>query len=183
MNDVIKCVLNRSSIRAYTKQRLTEEELCILKQAALAAPTAMNRNNQRFVFVTNSDIIAEIEAEVVRAVRASGDEEFLDRLMSRQGKVIYNAPLFVGIFSKDSNYAGVDAGIAVENMALTAKSIGLDSVILGMPGLAFNGECGEMLLSRLGVPEGFRFRIGIAIGHRAMEKEPHSWNEDHITVL
>lgn len=183
MNEVVNAVLNRRSIRAYTNEKLTDDELTLLKKAALAAPTAMNRNNQRFLFVTKPEVISEIETEVVESIRESGDEAFLQRILSRNGKVIYDAPLFIGIFGMDSHYKDVDAGIAVENIALTAKSLGLDSVILGMPRSAFCGMRGEKLQARFGIPAEFKFSIGIAVGHPAMDKKPHDMDESHIIEL
>lgn len=173
MNEVINTILNRSSIRAYTSEKLNKDELRLLKQAALAAPTAMNRNNQKFLFITSEETISEIENQVVEAVKESENMDLLKRILGRNGKIIYDAPLFVGIFGMDSDYADIDSGIAVQNIALTAKSIGLDSVILGMPRIAFKGERGVRLQARLGVPSDFKFCIGIAIGHSNMEKKPH----------
>ena len=54
VNDVIKTMLERSSIRAYTDEKLTQEQISLLRDAALSAPTAMNAQDQRFVFVTNA---------------------------------------------------------------------------------------------------------------------------------
>ena len=180
VNFVMNAILDRSSIRAYAETPLTETELTQLKKAALASPTAMNRQNQRFVFVTNREVIDKIDAAVVEGIIASGNAAFAERIRSRGGKTLYNAPLFVGIFAKPARFAQIDAGIAVENLALAAKSLGLDSVILGMPDAAFAGEKGHEFAASLGVPEGFEFMIGIAIGHRATEKAPHEWDESHV---
>ena len=65
MNEVIKTMLVRRSIRAYKDTKLTDEELFLLKQAALSAPTAMNRNDQRFAFVSDASVITRIENDVV----------------------------------------------------------------------------------------------------------------------
>ena len=79
VNDVIKTMLERSSIRAYTDEKLTQEQISLLRNAALSAPTAMNAQDQRFVFVTNAEIIAELEAGVVEAACAGGDAAFAER--------------------------------------------------------------------------------------------------------
>ncbi len=179
-NPIMEAILSRSSIRAYKDTELTEGQLDALKKAALASPTAMNRQNQRFVFVTNKEMIEKINSAVLDGVIASGNMEFAERIRSRGGRILYSPPLFVGIFAMDGHYAGVDAGIAVENLAIAAKSLGLDSVILGMPSAAFAGEAGRELAASLGVPEGFEFRIGISIGYKDTEKEPHEWDESHI---
>lgn len=145
VNDVIKTMLERSSIRAYTDEKLTQEQISLLQNAALSAPTAMNAQDQRFVFVTNAEIIAELEAGVVEAACAGGDAAFAERIKQRGGKIMYDAPLFVGIFAHPAKFSGVDAGIAVQNIALAAKSIGLDSVILGVHGPA--ASAGRLLES------------------------------------
>ncbi len=180
LNSVIETVLSRSSIRAYADRPIEEAKLAELKKAALASPTAMNRQDQRFLFVTNREAIDKIDEAVIEGIIASGNAAFAERIRSRGGKTIYNAPLFVGIFAKPARFSAVDAGIAVQDLALGAKSLGLDSVILGMPDAAFSGEKGHAFAASLGVPEGFEFMIGIAIGYKATEKEPHEWDESHI---
>ena len=183
MTATIETMLARSSIRAYTDEKLTDEEIILLKKAALSAPTAMNRNDQRFVFVTDGAVISKVEQEVIAGVKAKDDTVFLERILSRGGKVAYDAPLLVMIFGKPSRYAGIDAGIAVQNLALAAKSLELGSVILGMPSIAFEGPGAAELQKELGVEPEFGFEIAIAIGHSATEKTPHEWDESHIIEL
>lgn len=200
VNDVIKTMLERSSIRAYTDEKLTQEQISLLRNAALSAPTAMNAQDQRFVFVTNAEIIAELEAGVVEAACAGGDAAFAERIKQRGGKIMYDAPLFVGIFAHPAKFSGVDAGIAVQNIALAAKSIGLDSVILGLPlehpwlnnnvfldsvilglpRLAFEGPNAAKYKKLLGIEAEREFMIGISVGHAAMSKTPHEWDCSHI---
>lgn len=42
MNEVLKTIKERSSIRAYTDEKLTKEEINAVITAALQAPTARN---------------------------------------------------------------------------------------------------------------------------------------------
>ena len=167
VNDVIKTMLERSSIRAYTDEKLTQEQISLLQNAALSAPT-------------NAEIIAELEAGVVEAACAGGDAAFAERIKQRGGKIMYDAPLFVGIFAHPAKFSGVDAGIAVQNIALAAKSIGLDSVILGLPRLAFEGPNAAKYKKLLGIEVEREFMIGISVGHAAMSKTPHEWDCSHI---
>lgn len=180
-NVVLKTISERSSIRAYTDEALTECELNALKKAALASPTAMNRQDQRFIFVTDPALLDMLESAVMQGILASGNKDFAERIKSRGGKTTYNARLIVVIVSKPAHFSRVDAGIAVENLALCAKSLGLDSVILGMPEGAFASS--EELRNAFRFPEGFEFSIAIAIGHRAMDKAPHEVDESHIISL
>ena len=182
-NRVLDTMLNRSSIRAYTDEALTDEELSLLKKAALSSPTAMNRQDQRFIFVKDRAMLDRLESAIMQSIIDSGNAEFAERIRSRGGRTTYNAPLVVIIAAKPSRFSRVDAGIAVENLALLAKSIGLDSVILGMPEGAFVRPEGAELKKEFRFPEGFEFQIAIAIGRRAMDKAPHEWNEEHVIEL
>jgi len=182
-NEVLSVIKARSSIRAYTDEKLTAEELAVLKEAALASPTAMNRQNQRFIFVTDDAKRTELEKGIFESILSHGDPAFVERMKSRGGRITYNAPLVVIICAAQGHFARVDAGIAVENIALAAKSIGLDSVILGMPEGAFTGEEGRAMRESFKFPEGYEYCIAISVGHRAMDKEPHEWDESHVIEL
>ena len=180
-NFVLETIARRASIRAYSAQPLPQDELAALKCTALAVPTAVNARSQRFLFITNSQILDEIEQAVVKRILASGDAAAIQRTADRKNKVLYDAPLFVMIAVDPNNaYGKVDAGIAVQNLALAAKSMGLDSVILGMPSMAFSGEGSDLLKQKIGFPAGLEYAIGIAIGHRAMDKAPHDYDLSHI---
>ncbi len=183
-NPVLDVIASRSSIRDYTPEPLTADEISALKQAALAAPTARNEQNQRFYFITSPALKDEIDKAVVDYFVAKGDQAVVDLLASRNNKVLYDAPLYVAIAIDTNNpYGKVDAGIAVQNLALAAKSMGLDSVILGFPGMAFQGAKGADLKKKLGFPDGFEYGIGISIGHAAKGKEPHQGNPEHIITI
>lgn len=179
-NQVMDAILTRSSIRAYKDSPLTAEQLDALKAAALASPTAMNRRQQRFVFITNKAVIAKLETATLESIKNSGNTAFYERILERGGKPLYAPPLIVLIFAAEGRFAPVDAGIAVENLALAAKSLGLDSVILGMPAAALEGEGGADLVASFGIESGYSFMIGIAIGNRAAEKTPHESDPSHI---
>mgnify|MGYP002868710647 CR=1 FL=1 len=182
-NEVLNTILKRSSIRAYSPEKLTGEELAVLKKAALASPTAMNRQNQRFIFVTDDAKLAELEKGIFESILHNGDAEFVERMKKRGGRITYEAPLVVIICAAPGHYARVDAGIAVENIALAAKSMGLDSVILGMPEGAFVGEEGRAMRESFCFPEGYEYCIAISVGHRATDKPPHEWDEAHVIEL
>lgn len=180
----MEAIKSRSSIRAYKSKPLTEEQKTVLQDAALASPSAMNRQPYRFIFINNKSVLNEMEQDVVNFFVAMNNEEVVERLKSRNNKVLYNAPCVIVIAIEDNNsYAKVDAGIAVENIALAAKSIGLDSVIVGMPGVVLSGEKADYWRKRINMPDGFTYGIGIAIGYADMEKSPHEPDPSKIITI
>ena len=173
MNEVMKTILSRSSIRGFTDEPVTREERDLLIQAALASPTAVNRQFWHFSVVEDKKLINQIEALQVEIIMNGTDEKRKAVTKSRNMRTLYNAPLFVVISSKDG-IGAVDAGIAVENIVLAAQSLGLSSTIIGGVDLIFDSpEYGPEYASLLQCPEGYRFMVGVVIGHKVAEKEPH----------
>ena len=138
MNHVIKTISERSSTRGYTPAPLTEEELDILLQAGLQAPTAANKQELHFTVLPGSHpILQELEDE----------KNKLRDITSPPHNFYYEAPAVV-IISADSTFkwGTLDAGIAVENMALAAESLGLGNLIIGCILDAMTGECKVLTL-------------------------------------
>ena len=163
MNKVIETIKERSSTRGYTDKPLTEEELDILLHAGLQAPTAANRQEIHFTVLPGSHpILQELEEEKNR----------LRDIIAPPHNFYYEAPTVV-ILSADSTYkwSSLDAGIAVENMALAAESLRL-------------GEKKAYYADALKFPPGYEYKIAIAFGHKAVTKEPHTYDaEVQITRL
>lgn len=176
MNNIIDAIQKRSTTRGYTSEPLTKEELDILIQSGLQAPTATNRQEIHFT-VLNGDnpILKELEDEKNR----------LREIKNPPQNFYYEAPTVV-ILSAESSFkwSSVDAGIAVENMALAAEALGLGNVILGCIDDALKGEKREYFSKALHFPENYEYKIAIAFGHKATAKEPHTYDRDsQVTVL
>ncbi|NLA82568.1 MAG: nitroreductase family protein [Clostridiaceae bacterium] len=179
-NLTLKHIEERSSIRAYKKEKLTGEEMEILKKAVLSAPTARNRQALRYLFVTDPDILARVDDRIFHYC----DLEMRKSMEERQAdSFFYGAPLAVFIIGKDSGWIDLDAGIAIQTLAIAAQSMGLSSVILGMPRLAFKEDDPDNCRQALGLKEDERFCIAISIGHAAMTKAPHTHNPDLVLEL
>ena len=99
--------------------------------------------------------------------------------MAPEQNFYYSAPLVI-IISGESGFkwSPVDAGIAVENIALAAEDLGLGNVIIGCIYDALRGEKRESFAKALSFPEGYEYEIAIAVGHKAAAKEPHTYDAD-----
>ena len=176
MNEVLKAIEQRSSTRSFTEEKLTEAELNALIEAGLQAPTAANRQEIHFTVVDSSNpILAEIEREM----RASSTRQFPEQ------NFYYGAPTVL-ILSGDKAFpwTPVDAGIAVENIALAAEGLGLGSLIIGCIKGAMTGEKQAAFSDTLKLPEGYAFEVAIAVGHKAAGKTPHTYSaEKNVTII
>ena len=167
MSDILEAIQKRSSTRGYTDRKPTKEEMDILLNAGLMAPTAANRQEIHISVVDGSaPILAEIEAE--RAKGAVLPHNFY-----------YEAPV-VMILSGDTafHWSAVDAGIAVENICLAAEGLGLGSVSIGCIRDALSGEKKEYFAKALKFPEGYAYQIAVAVGTKAVTKEPHTYDRE-----
>ena len=103
------------------------------------------------------------------------------RFADKNFHVFYHAPTVIVISGMPDNlYTPIDCGIAVENIALAAESLGLGSVILGMPRDAFAGDKADAFRQALHFPEGWDFVIAIAVGIPADTKDAHPIGENKI---
>lgn len=184
-NEVTRAIEERRSVRAFTGQKLTQDELDTLTFAGLAAPSAMNAQPWRFITVTDPEMIREMELDVTGYYKEINDTAMVERLQSRGDKVFYNASAVIYIPISGSSMSPIDAGIAVENIALAAHSIGLESVIIGMNRVLFMGSKKDYWMKKLNFPEGYVYGISIAVGHTepGYEKTPHELDYGKASVI
>ena len=183
-NDVLQTIAERRSHRAYVQEALDEEKLQAILKAALQSPSATNRQPWHFSVVQDPELIQEIHVEAVRAFLVQGDPERAARFKDSGHQIFFHAPTVIFVFGeKGFSWTQVDCGIAVQNMALAAESLGVGSVILGMPKAAFMGEKGDALRSRLSCPEGYDFVVALALGRAADTKDAHDLRPEKITRI
>ena len=179
MNEIQRGILDRRSTRGFSETPLTEAEIQTLVDAALASPTARNSQDWHFTFVTNRELLDQFSADFRRVMTAKMEPEYAEKYAKYD--VLFHPPLCVFITLPEqpsSRFSQVDAGIAVENLALAAQGMGMGSVILGMPMELFEAE--PEWERRLGFPEGHHFAIAIVIGHNTVTKEAHPIGEGKV---
>jgi nitroreductase len=119
MMDTLEAIRTRRSIRQFTAEPVTDEEIELLLRAAMAAPSASNERPWRFVVVRQ--------------------REALDRLAKATlyAKPLQRATLGIVVCAdkREAKYAGfpiIDCAAAIENLLLAAHSLGLGGVWIGV---------------------------------------------------
>lgn len=175
-NQVLEIIEKRSSARAYSEEKPTQAELDTILEAGLQAPTGMNQKEIRFSVVDgNNPILAELDEE---KRRLRGQEK-------QPHNFYYEAPVLIFLSAEDDfKWSKVDAGIAVQNMALAAESLGLGNLIIGCVYDALRGEKKEYFSQELQIPEGYSFEIALAVGHKIDNKTPHDYSyEEQVKIV
>ena len=176
-SSVLQAILDRRSIRDYRPEQITGEQLQALISAALASPSAMDRQPWHFTVVQNPEILAQIS-------RAS-DEETLQKLNQPDADIYFHAPtvFFISCEPSASFWSYLDCGIAAENIALAAQGIGLGSVILGSPNEAFVEPQAEKLRKLLKLPQGHEVVLSVGVGVPQENPPAHVVKEGRYHIL
>jgi nitroreductase len=165
----------------------SDENLQTIAEAALAAPSGVNRQLWRVIIVKNKELLDELEIEGMKNIAAFPDKSIYERIMSRGGKVYYNAPcqIVVPIGKVEPSGAELfDCGIVAQNIALAATSLGIDNLICGLIAFAFAGEKRDYFKKRLGFPDDYEIGISVLLGYAETPGgKPHELDFSKITTI
>lgn len=183
MNETLKAIMERNSCRDFTGEKPSDEQIKTIVEAALAAPSAMNRMPWHVVFINDKAIVDELDAEGMGILEATGDDALKARMRDRGGRLFYNAPCIAVILQDGSKWGALDSGIMCQNITLAAQSLGLSSCIVGMAGIPLNGPKAAEYRERFKFPEGYEFIVGVLFGAANTGKAPHELNMAKVTNI
>ena len=184
MNEVLKAIAQRYSCRDFADAPLERTQIDAIVKAALAAPSGLNRQPWHIIVITDKALIEEMDAEGMRMLAESPEyKEAYERMLSRGGKLLYNAPCMFLIASDTSDYATIDCGILCQNITLAAESLGLGSIIVAMANFPLSGPRGEEFKKRVKFPEGYKFGMAVLVGTVQTGKEPHELDMTKVTYI
>lgn len=171
MNQTLQTIKNRYSCRSYTGEAIPQEMLEAIALAGVQSPSAMNQQPWKIIVIKDKAMLDEMDASVMEMLSKQEDKGLYDRMMSRGGRLFYNASCMYVIAKKAGS--DLDCGIVTENIALAASSLGLGNVICGLARLVFETEKGEEYKNKI-IPEGYEFGMSVLVGHATEEKgTPH----------
>ncbi len=155
--DFFDVVENRYSCRAYLDRPVEDEKLEKIMEAARLAPSASNRQEWRFIAVTDSEKRKKLAA-------IAHDQQFVGE-----------APAVIAACAVTDNHImscgqpcyPIDVAIALEHVALAATALGLATCWIG----AFKEEPAKKLL---GVPADVRIVELMPLGYPADKIRPKS---------
>ena len=165
MESFSELIKNRRSMRKFTDEELTQEEVVTLMKAALMAPTSKRSNAWQFVVVDDKETLQK-----------------LSRCKEQASQFIADAALAVVVMADPmgSDVWIEDASIASIYLQLQAEDLGLGSCWVQVrerfaaPGVTSN----EYVHDVLDIPLQLQVLSIIAIGHKGIERKP--FNEEHL---
>jgi len=164
MNDVLKAIAKRRSVRRFLPEQIKEAELEAILAAAMQAPSAHNDQSSYFAVVQNEKLVDEMsEGSKVEMQKAPFD--WMVSMGSNKAlNIYYKAPTVVIVAGKkDAISPLVDACAAIQNMLIAAESLGIGSCWIGFTKFYFTGPD---RYKKLGIPEGYEVHYGVALGYK-----------------
>lgn len=172
--DTFEALISRRSIRSYTNDVITEENLERILAAAEAAPVAMGLyGDLHLTVITDARLLEKIDRA---AAEMMGD---------RAPQPLYGAPMLIVVSVRRpepgrENPVYSSAAIVVENMALEAVALGVGACHIWGPIRALNAS--PDLVAALDLPEDFVPSCGIILGQTEEEYQPREIPEDRISI-
>lgn len=168
--DIIK---SRHSIRKYTSQQISRENLDKILEAGNFAPNAGGGQRSMMVAVHNSEMAARLgRMNLAKFNRANLSGNYVS---DQQPSVIddptmkngfYGAPTVVCIFCQDNfMFKVADTFCIAENMILQATELGIASCIISRGEETFDSEEGKRLCKEWGVPENYSCQCFVILGY------------------
>ena len=153
MNEVIKAIHERRSIRNFKPDMPKREDIDAIIEAGLYAASGMGRQSSIIIAVTNKDLRDKIARD---NCKIGGWQEGFDPF--------YGAPVILVVIADKTVPTHIyDGSLTLGNMMLAAHSLGLGSIWIHRAREEFDTESYKKLLADLGVKGDYE-----GIGHCAI---------------
>ena len=154
----MEVIMTRTSVRQYTNEAVTPEQIELMERAAMAAPTACNAQPWEIIAITDPEVLAKIPSVHPHAAMAA------------------KAPLAFVICGTDNGLNGAgkeywvqDCSAATENLLLAAHAMGLGAVWCGVYPIP---ERIAPIKELLNIPEGVTPLNVVVVGHPTGPNKP-----------
>ena len=158
MNETLKTLMERRSVRSYKEEQVPENILQQILEAGEYAPSGMGMQSAVMVVVRDKDTINQI-SRMNAAV------------MGNDGDPFYGAPTVVIVFGDSTRGTYVEDGsLVMGNLMNAAASLGVDSCWIHRAKEVFLSEEGKTLMKKWGLGEEY---VGIGNCILGYSDEPH----------
>ncbi len=140
MNETIQVLTTRKSARSYQDRHVDKALIEQIVAAGLNAPSGMNRQPQRFVVVTEDDMVARL-SQMNGAVAGMPFDPF------------YGAKDLIIVLAKKEGTYLYDGSLAMGNLLNAAWALGVDCRWIHRAKEVFESAEGKALLAQWGITE------------------------------
>lgn len=165
MNNFSQLIAARRSMRKFTDQELSQEQVVTLMKAALMAPTSKRSNGWQFILVDDKETLEKLSHSKEQA------SQFIAQ--AALAIVVTADPLVSDVWIEDASIASIYLQLQAEDLGLGSCWVQIRerTAATGMPS-------DEYVRSVLDIPLQLQVLSIIAIGHKGMERKP--FDEEHL---
>ena len=139
MNEVIKNIIERRSIRKFKNKMVEQELIDEVVKAGTYAPSGMNRQSPIIIEITNKEVRDRLS-------------KINEKIMGVDTDPFYGAPVVLVVLADKTCPTYIyDGSVVMENMMLAATSLGLGSCWIHRAKEEFETEEGKEILKSLGI--------------------------------
>jgi len=143
MNETIKTLLERRSIRKFKPEQIKDEDLNAILKAGMYAPSGGHQQSALFVVIQDKETLKKLSA-MNAAVLGKDIDPY------------YGAPTVILVFADKGKITPVeDASLALGNMFNAAASLGIGSCWVHRTKQMFETDEGKDLLRKWGITGGY----------------------------
>ncbi|MBQ8225529.1 MAG: nitroreductase family protein [Bacteroides sp.] len=165
MESFSELIKNRRSMRKFTDEELTQEEVVSLLKAALMAPTSKRSNAWQFVVVDDKEVLKKLSLCKEQASQFIADAAL--------AVVVTADPLASDVWIEDAAIASIYLQLQAEDLGLGSCWVQVRERLTAS-GIPSNDYVHDVLE----LPLQLQVLSVIAIGHKGMERKP--FNEEHL---
>ena len=156
----LEFIFGRRSIRVFTDEPVAEEQIDVLLQAAMSAPSAAAKDPWRFVVVRDRTLLGRISEALPNG-----------KMIASAGVGIIVCGDIETAHDRQLSYLLQDCSAAIQNLLLASQLLGLGACWLGIHP---REDRIHRLSEILALPSNILPVGGIAIGHPGEQKEPRT---------
>lgn len=145
MNEVLKLLKQRRSIRRYKAEQIKDAELDAILEAGTYAPSGMGKQSAVMVVLQDRETIAALSKINAEIQGNPGTDPF------------YGAPTVVAVLADSTSYNWLkDGSLVMGNLMNAAASLGVGSCWINRCGETFDRPEGRAYLEKWGLGESFK---------------------------
>ena len=164
--ELFEAIKGRRSIRSYTEEEVTDEELNVMLEAAIRAPSPCNKQSWRFVFVRKPETIEKL----YKAASYSTQHQ----IFVKKAKVVIVVCSDLNIYKTFPHKERALSLFTIQETAAATQLLLLAAHALGLGACWVSLFSDEQVKEALNLPQGIRPMIMIPLGHTKSKTNPKS---------
>ena len=172
MNETIKTLIERRSCKKFKTEQIKKEELDIILQAGMNAPTGKGMQSPIILVLQDKEKIEKLR-------------EINKKILGRDVDPFYNAPTVLVVMADKNMFTYVEDGsLVLGNMMNAAFSLGVGSCWIHRAKEEFETPEGKALLKEWNIPENYEGIGHCILGYADMEyPEPKPRKKDYVRYI